>query len=239
MTNINCIKENSIHIYNGLVTIFSQFNTEEALDPSDIASKFNGCFATNNSTICFVSDNEVYVTPHTRLIESLLNAEGFKKKMFYVPFSNGDYPKLERPQWETLQAKAQCSRENEFVEACACYCDDHGIGGIRSDTLKNCFEIPKDGIKVVHHYFDDYYYPFLNSRFFDCIAGSFIGRFSRNNGIVAFVYRDGKTYVTKGYKIIAELEEAGYKESSFFVPFSNREKIQDPALSARWDAITK
>lgn len=239
MTKINHIKENSIRIYNGMVTVFWQFHTEEALDVSDLASKFNGCYATNNSTICFVSDNEVFVTPHTRLIETLLKSEGFKKETFYVPFSNGNYPKAEKVQWELLQEKAMQSRENEFLEACTCYCDEHGIGCISRETLENCFEIPADGIKVIHHYFEDHYYPFLNSRSFDCVAGSFIGRYSRNNGKVAFVYRDGKTYVAKGYKIIAELEEAGFKESSFFVPFSNNEKIQDQALRARWNTITK
>lgn len=60
-----------------------------------------------------------------------------------------------------------------------------------------------------------------------------------NNGKVIFVYIDGKTYVTKGYKIIDELREAGYKEGELFVPFSNGEAIVDPFLKKKWDDIKK
>jgi hypothetical protein len=56
---------------------------------------------------------------------------------------------------------------------------------------------------------------------------------------VVFVYRDGHTYVTKRYRIISELREAGYRETGMFVPFSNGEEILDPDLREKWESISK
>ena len=66
-----------------------------------------------------------------------------------------------------------------------------------------------------------------------------IGKYCKNNGKVVFVYQNGKTYVTKGYKIIDELKAAGYEEESACVPFSRGEVIRDPELRARWESIIK
>jgi hypothetical protein len=60
-----------------------------------------------------------------------------------------------------------------------------------------------------------------------------------NNGIVVFVYRDGHTYVTKGYKVIQHLCDAGYREKCMFVPFSNGEEIMHDGFRAKWEAIRK
>ena len=64
-----------------------------------------------------------------------------------------------------------------------------------------------------------------------------IGHYCTNNGRVVFVYRDGHTYVTRGYWIKRELDKAGYKESSLFVPFSNGEQITDSFLAREWERI--
>lgn len=233
------LKEGAVRVYTGMIAIFPQFSQEEALNISELAPKFNGCYATNNSTVCFVSDNEVFVTPYTRVTMRSLHNAGFCKEYFYVPFSNGDYPKSEQFKWNSLREKARQSYAEDFVEDCVSYCDEHHIGTISDETLRNCFEMPSTGVKVKRIYFEECYYPIINSACFDCTAVDRIGRFCTNNGRVVFVYRNGKTYVTKGYGILNELRAAGYTESGLFVPFSNGEQIQDPVLKARWESITK
>lgn len=236
---MDSLKEGSVRVYSGMIAVFPQFAQEEALNISELALKFNGCYATNNSTVCFVSDNEVFVTPYTRITMRSLCSAGFCEKYFYVPFSNGDYPKAEQFKWNSLREKARQSYAEDFVEDCVSYCDEHHIGTISEETLGNCFEMPATGVKVKHLYFEDCYYPIINSTCFDCTAVDRIGHFCTNNGKVVFVYRNGKTYVAKGYKILNELRAVGYTESGLFVPFSNGEQILDPDLKARWESITK
>lgn len=237
--SMDSLKEGAVRVYSGMIAVFPQFAQEEALNISELAPKFNGCYATNNSTVCFVSDGEVFVTPYTRTTMRSLHNAGFYEKNFYVPFSNWDYPKYEQFKWNSLREKANQSYAEDFVDDCVSYCDEHHIGTISDETLRNCFEMPSTGVKVKHFYFEDCYYPVLNSNCFDCTAAERIGHFCTNNGRVVFVYRNGKTYVAKGYKILQELRAAGYKESALFVPFSNGEQIQDCALRARWESITK
>lgn len=237
--NMDSLKADSVRVYLGMLVVFPQFSQEETLNVSGLAPKFNRCFAMNNSTVCFVSDNEVFVTPYTRSVIRCLRSAGFREESFYVPFSNGDYPKTEQVKWNSLREKARKSYADDFVEDCLAYCDAHHIGAINDETLRNCFQMPATGVKVKHLYFENCYYPIINSNCLDCVAVDRIGKYCTNNGRVVFVYRDGKTYVTKGYKILAELRAAGYTESGLFVPFSNGEVIQNPVLRARWESITK
>ena len=236
---MDSLKEGAVRVYTGMIAVFPQFSQEEVLNISELAPKFNGCYATNNSTVCFVSDNEVFVTPFTRRVLNSLRSAGFCEKHFYVPFSTWDYPKSEQFKWYSLREKASRSYAEDFVEDCVSYCDEHHIGTISDETLQNCFEMPSSGVKVKHHYFEDCYYPIITSTCLDCTAINNIGHFCTNNGKVLFVYRDGKTYVTKGYDILEELRAAGYSESGLFVPFSNGEQILDFALKTRWESITK
>ena len=73
----------------------------------------------------------------------------------------------------------------------------------------------------------------------DNLARDSLGTYYMNNGIVVFVYRDGHTYVTKGYKVLQYLNDAGYREKCMFVPFSNGEEIMHDAFRAKWEAIRK
>lgn len=232
-------KEGALQVYPGMVTVWPQFSSEETLK-LERHPKFPGCYAVNNSTVCFVTrEGEIFVAPYTRnAIITLANA-GFNQAEFNVPFSNWDYPKNEKAKWDYLRTKAEEAHKADFVSDCEKFCDSRGIGAISEETLKNCFLMPAEGVRVKHLYFENCYYPEINTLCLDCVAVDKLGKFCGNNGRVVFVYRDGRTYVTKGYKIMSELRAAGYKESGMFVPFSNGEVIMDPTLKARWDAITK
>ena len=236
---MDSLKEEAIRVYPGIAVVFPQTAQEETLNISDLAPKFNGCYAVNNSTVCFVSENEIFAIPQTRLVIRSLHSAGFRQEHFYVPFSNWDYPKREQAKWKYLQEKARASYEDDFAEDCISYCDKHNIGTLSDETLQNCFEMPNSGVPVKRLYFEDCYFPVINSTCFDSVAADHIGHFCTNNGKVIFVYQNGKTYVAKGYKILNELRGSGYTEAGMFVPFSNGEQILDSALKARWESITK
>lgn len=234
--SMDLLTERSVRVYTGMIAVFPLFGEEEPLNISGLAPKFNVCYATNNSTVCFVYDNEVFVTPYTRITMRSLCSAGFSEERFYVPFSNGDYPKVEQVKWNALREEARKSYEAEFVSDCEAYCDEHGIGAISGETLANCFEMPESGVRVTHLGLEETYYPIMDRRRLDYRCDK-LGRFCINNGRVVFVYRNGKTYVAKGYKILNELRAAGYTESDLFVPFSNGEEILNGTLRKRWDSI--
>ena len=235
---MDSLKEGAVRVYTGMIAVFPQFSQEEALSLSELAPKFNGCYATNNSTVCFVSDNEIFVTPYTRSVVCTLRSLGFSEKHFYVPFSNGDFPKSAPFKWNALRERARQSYKADFVSDCEAYCDERHIGFISEKTLANCFEVPENGVRVKKLSFEGIYYPVMNQSCLDC-RFEYLGHFCYNNGRVVFIYRNGKTYVAKGYGILNELRAAGYTESGLFVPFSNGEEIQDYALRVRWESITK
>ena len=234
------MKGGSIRIDPGMVAIFPQFKQEETINVSELVPKFNGCYAVNNSTVCYVTENaEVFAAPYTRSAMEVLRNAGFTRSEFYVPFSNGDYPKGKRFQWAWLRVEAKELRRDEFVSDCKAFCDEHHIGSISEESLANCFQMPEEGVRVKHIYWESQYYPIITSTCMDCTVVDHLGRFSTNNGRVVFLYRDGKTYVTKGYWILSELRAAGYREGSLFVPFSNGEEILDPEPKAMWDRVSK
>ena len=236
--NIEALQNDSIMVYTGMIVIYPRFRHESALDVDD-APKFNGCFAINNSTVAFVSNNVLYVTPYTQCaIQTLVNS-GFQRCSFYVPFSNLDYPKEEYSKWKKLLNAAEDDLQKAFEKDCSDWCDHHGIGTIDKSVLDKCFVIPKEGIKVEHLYYENTYYPIITSKILDYIALANIGTYCNNNGKVVFVYRDGNTYVAKGYKIIRILKEAGYVKKGLFVPFSNGEIILDPSYRLKWEELGK
>lgn len=233
------LKKESVRVYTGMTVVFPQFQKEDTLNISGLVPKFNGCYAVNNSTVCYVADDEVYVTPYTRSNMATLREAYFMEKYFYVPFSNWDYPKTEEVKWTMLRNKAQAAYAAEFVSDCIKWCDEHHIGTLSDEILENCFEMPADGVKVKHLYFEECFYPIVRGTCLDCTVVDKLGKYCTNNGRVVFVYRDGKTYVTRGYGILQALRAAGYTEGGLFVPFSNGEEILNFGLKARWESIIK
>lgn len=182
----------------------------------------------------------MYVTPYTRQAIATLIGAGLTESYFYVPFSNWDYPKDERAKWQHLCEMAHESHYRDFEDDCESHCDSHGIGMLSSEILGRCFRMPRTGVQVKHPRFEDTYYPVCGDEScVDCTVIDKLGTYCYNNGRVVFVYRDGHTYVARGYWIIDELRRAGYRERGIFVPFSNGERITDPLLAARWDEVCK
>lgn len=229
----------SVKAKTGSIMVVPQYCKREILDVSDLVPKFNGCYAVKNSTVAFVFNNEVFVTPETRKVREVLNRAAFRMSCFPVPFSDYEYPYEEKAKWEMLKERAREARAEELAEDCALYCNEAGVGKLSEQTLKNCFEIPESGVWVDFPSYPTCYFPIITTATLNMMTVQKIGKYCKNNGKVVFVYQNGKTYVAKGYKIVDELEAAGYKEDSMCVPFSRGEVIREPALKARWEALAK
>ena len=236
---MKALRENSINVTGKVTVVWPQYDEEETIDMTEIGSKFNGAYCTNNSTICYVVDNEVFITPYTREAMAAIKAAGLVKKYFYVPCSNWDYPKSEKGKWERLLKMAQESHIRAFESDAEKWCDEHHVHKLDEKTLQRCFKIPRDGVQVKHQYWEVTHYPVVNATILDSAAIERLGKYCTNNGRVVFVYRDGNTYVARGYWIVDKLESAGYQKAGLFVPFSNGEEIMDPIIRERWENLSK
>lgn len=237
-TNLEALKVHSIQVYPGMMAVWPQYGQEEFISVLELAPKFNGCYSVNNSTVAFITENEFFVTPYTRRAMTALS--GFREAHFYVPFSNWDYPKQEQARWEQLRKEAEVEYVQEFHEDCIAYCEHEEIAGeLPEEILEQCFKMPENGLDVKHPYYESTYYPTIRGTCLDSVASTKLGRFCSNNGRVVFVYRDGSTYVAKGYKIIDYLRAAGYQKAGLFVPFSNGEEIRDGYYRSKWEKLKK
>ena len=207
---------------------------ESVIDMTDVVRMFDGSYAINNSTVCFVFNGEAYATPYTRAGVAALVEAGLSEERFYVPFSNGSYPKQDRVKWERLRKEARNSYYGDCEADSLQWCDEHGVGSLSDADLKRCFKIPRGGVAVRSRGHEGMICPIADEMH---ISRNVLGYYSMNNGRTVFIYRDGHTYVTKGYWVIDKLKKAGYQRGSLFVPFSNGEQIVDPLLAAKWESI--
>ena len=234
---------NSIHISDSICVCWPQYgeDKEELIDIAHIRSKFNDAYNVNNSTICYIVNHNVYVTPYTNAAIATLEKAGLTRQLFYVPLSNWDYPKDEdlRTKWFHLRELARESFLRDYEMNCRKWCDEFGIKELSKATMARCMRIPQEGIPIKTPYYESFCYPACNEFCTNRIVFDRLGRYCMNNGIVLFVYRDGHSYLAKGCKIIDELIDAGYVKSDLFVPLSNGEQISDSELASQWEQIPK
>lgn len=226
----------AIKVHSGMLVHWPQYGENEQLQLTNVTTRNKQTYNWNNGVTVIV-DNElnVYVIPSMRIVSSILRDMGYKENFgLYVPFSNGDYPVLEKAKWDNLRKFQVEQRKVDFVNDCNAFCDKNEIGTIDEKYFDKCFEMPETGVPVKHPCWEETYYPAITGSFLDCVAVDKLGKYTYNNGTIAFVYRDGKTYVTRDYNVLGALRAAGYKEGSLFVPFSNGETIAHVGLGARW-----
>ena len=207
------------------------------LNLTHLAEHREGEYAINNGILCWIMDGEIYAAPYTRKLALLLEQAGFRNGSFYVPFSNGEHPYNRKTEWESLLLTANVAVLKDFEEDAKVWCDEHKIGSIDENLLESCLRIPRGGIPVESSGLYSTYYPRLNETCVDIVAINSLGRYSYNAGRVAFVYRDGHTYLSKDPSIMGVLEKAGYRRDDFLVPLSGSEKITDAYLRYLWDNI--
>ena len=232
--NLDGLKERAIVIEDSMWFFNVRLSKEMILDTSIFGTLTNQTYHHCNNTVAFVSDNILYVIPHTKKIISLLLANKFKNKVMFVPFANGDYPIVEEERWRNLQKEARAELEEEFVKNCEAYSDKHGFKCISANLLSKCLEIPMEGIPT-----STFHYVCLP------VATSFysvpkeIGTYSTFENVCLFVYRDGKTYVTPNAAVPLALKEAGYYRGNRGVPFVCGEIIQDYHYYKLWKELQK
>jgi len=235
--------ENSVRLYSGIIIVYPQFyNKEEELHVSDLAPEYDGMFNTNNSTVAYCFQNEFYCTPITREALETLRANGFIKGDLPVPLSNWDYPKDQKAKWDELKERAKEDRKAAFTDECISYSKKHGIGALPKEILGKCLEMPDKGIMVLYKRaklpFKQTYFPILRP-ILDVTAVERIGRYNESNGVIAFIYQNGKTMLARDSSIIADLKAAGYREAAITVPLSEDVEIIDPDIKARWESLKK
>ena len=207
------------------------------LNLTHLSEHREGEYSLNNGTVCWVMDGEIYAAPCTNELFGSLKEAGFKNGYFYVPFSNGDLPCHRTNEWQELCAEATRLAREQLEKDAEVWCDEHHIGSIGERLLESCLKVPRGGIPVESSGVYSTYYPRLNETCIDIVAISSLGSYSYNAGRVAFVYRDGHTYLSKNPSVMDVLEEAGYRRDNFLVPLSGSEKITDAYLRYLWDNI--
>ena len=104
-----------------------RFEGLTTLQVSELLARFNGerVYATNNSTLGIVFEGRYYAAPYTRELINLLEEECFRRKEFYVAFSNGDRPygSAADEKWQHLRKEARESYQNDFITDCKNWCD--------------------------------------------------------------------------------------------------------------------
>ena len=175
----------------------------------------------NRHAVMYLCSGEAYCAPWTRELVADLNDLNYRRENFYVPFDSGDIPLNEQSDWAILVADAMASYRDYFTADCIRWSSNHGIGKLSRRILKDCFEMPAKGLFVRNLSYDEKINPVLNQYEPDPSASAYLGRYCINKGVVIFVYRDGRTFIGKGYGLVRKLKHAGYKETGMFVPFSN------------------
>lgn len=231
MDNMDTLKQNSIVIDEEAERELSFFNL------SEVIAKYDGCYAINHLTIAFILNHSLYVTPYTREAHKTIINAGLAKGYFYVPYSGLKMPKHARIKWKQLRKAATDSYTRDYENDCIAWCDNNHIGKLTDETLKRCIRIPHKGVSIMRGPYESIVWPVHNECNFTHAVAISIGCFNAHNGIVVFIYRDGHTYITKGYWIIDKLIDAGYRKSNLYVPFSEDEQITNPAFKAEWENL--
>ncbi|MBR5647650.1 hypothetical protein IKW73_01775 [Candidatus Saccharibacteria bacterium] len=237
------LTQNSIRIVKGMkVHLPFPYGDEEiSAEDLDYTSKSNGTYCVKDSTISYVFEGNLYVTPWTFQNEQTLTLNGFiKEDVPYVPFSREEIPVGQEEKWKELLKKQNEAIYERFTQECLKKADLNCIGELDESILKNCYEMPIGGVFVrAPQGYETIQNPVINVHYFDRIGERMFGKYAYNSGKTAFVYRNGRTYIAKGRGIIPYLEKAGYDEANFYVPLSCGEIILDETERALWDKIKK
>lgn len=263
------MENGSVEAKSGSFVVCPKICRREILDVSELVRNFSGCYAVKDLTLAFVCEGKVFVSPNTHKVREIMRDACFQQKNFYVPFSSeGEYPLEEERKWRILQDDMRQVQEMEFVKECEAFCEKVGIGKLSDEILKDCLEVPKQGIPFNREFevsaqffpvlgmmgvlpletsekqskvFEGVYLPEIKieESAFNLIIAHKLGKFYTNKGKIVFVYRNGKTYISKFYHVGKALEAAGYTEAPMFVPFANGEIITDPELKAKWDSLDR
>ena len=201
-----------------------------------------GTYTQNNGRVAFIdAKGEMYVTPYCEEIRSALAAAGYKEGSLFVPLSNGENLvdfRLKK-KWDEMtkdsREKFYARREQERKERLEKLSKEKGLIELPKALLDISLEIPTEGIETSWMgQKPERTYPVSG----DYNIENAMGTYTQNNGKVAYVTNEGKTYVTPfSYEARETLKAAGYQPGSLFVPFSNGEVPVNPEIAAHWQKM--
>lgn len=212
-------------------------NYKDFFDPQKENYKNHTFNVENKKVIAFFTENILYVIPFTYKAIEILEKSNFAiEEDMYVPFVDYDYPIFLKKKWDILLREAQEQHSEELIYEVIEYCDQANIGSIDDSLLEKCLEIPEEGLIVQFSDSNSTTYPVSPKRW-----GNFVkqlGHYNYNNGTHVFVYRNGKTYVTRCYDVILALRNVGYQPNfDMYVPLSNGESIVQTKYSKMWEKV--
>ena len=197
-----------------------------------------GTYWNNNGKLVFVDDKgKTYVTPYYHNISIKLKEAGYFPNRMFVPLSNGEeildenlknrWHKLCYEANEDTKRRINVERRTELQELA----NEKGIKQLPIDVYKLSFFIPTTGVETSwYEEKKETTYP-IN----EWSLKVYLGSYFQNNGKLVFVDDKGDTFVTPfANEITATLRDAGYRERSMYVPFSNGDIPSDRMLALRW-----
>ncbi len=218
-----------------------EINTIYPLDDYYMKERL-GTWCQNNGRVAFIdSKGDMYVTPYCEEAWKALGDAGYKEGSLYVPLSNGESlvdVHLNR-RWNAMtndsREKFNARREQERKERLEKLSKEKGLIELPAALLEISLEIPKDGLETTWMgQKPERTFPVSS----DFLIEQAMGTYTQNNGRVAFVTADGRTFVTPFcFEARETLKAAGYKEGSLFVPLSNGEVPVNPAIAAQWQKM--
>ena len=194
-------------------------------------------YASNNGIIAFVDEEGKYnAGPMNPELMDALEAGGYKKGEINVPFSNGEQM-YNNPfgmgggglqKWKDLEKRAKNtseSREKQYAsKEYSKKANELGIKDVIGEYLI-C-----DGDKLSTGETIEESHKVLSERL------GLVGQYDTNNGIIAWVDKQGHLCATPVHENIEKsLEEAGYKKGSMNVPYSNGER----SSKNKWDRLVR
>ena len=105
LTNLTRLTEDSISLYDGTVAYYPKTDTSKPIvGISDVIEEFGErrVYCVENGILGTIFGDSFLVTPYTRQKVSCLKKEGFEEAKFFVPFSDGSFPSLNKKTWEAL-----------------------------------------------------------------------------------------------------------------------------------------
>lgn len=243
MKNLENLKKSSLAVTEGMEIINPFSQRVENLYLKPIIRAYDNSFSIYNKAICFIDHEEVFVTPYNRKSASLLQEAGLTRRSFHVPFSNGDHPKDESKykEWLRLYNRGIKVLVKEFEEDCEKWSDDHGIHSLPEEDLGKCLRIPSHGVLIKNHEGSvGKVMPVCNEKVLDSIDVNYLSTYSTKNNTVVFVYRNGHTYVSPALSGIGHaLQQAGYRDTVLYIPFSDGEVILDQSIATAWQYLVE
>lgn len=239
MTTLEDLKKKAFAIPSPIEVVYPP-KFKDIFDPAKENYRNNTFNTHNREVIAFFTENILYVIPFTYKAAKILEDANFvwviEDDGMYIPFCECDYPAAESEKWLTLKKEASDQRAKEFEYEVIEYSNLCQIGSIDDSLLEKCFEIPEEGLVVKYSDSTANISPVYHKNWAHFVKQ--LGHYNYNKGTYVFVYRNGKTYVTRCYDVVLALKKANYQPNfDMYVPLSNGERIMQTKYAKQWEKV--